>query len=159
MRLLVGTLSVLLCVAACEKAADKRTANRDAARTPTTCGAGDRKLAAPRAVQCAEQFIARNGYTTVHPSDSSFVVRTHIDRMRPMGSILQQRYNTLQPRAVALCPGPPKSGGFGVAFAAVGPDTVLGSVVYMSPTGSDLDLQTDFVVAGARQGQFGCKRL
>ena len=151
-RLARAAFSVLLLAAACGKAADKRPANREGGRTSATCGAGASKIGPQQAVQCAEQFVARNGYTSV-------TLET-IDRGRAIRRVLRDRYNMLQPRAAALCPGPRKSGGYMVAFARVGADTVAGRAVTMSATGSDLQLESaEFGVAGARRGQFGCRPL
>ena len=151
---------MLLFAAACGKAADKRPANREGGRTSATCGAGDSKIGPQQAVQCAEQFVARNGYTRAHAADSASVTLETIDRGRAIRRVLRDRYNTLQPRAAALCPGPRKSGGYMVAFGRVGTDTVAGRAVTMSATGSHLQLESaEFGVVGARRGQFGCRPL
>jgi len=157
-RLFGGTLSLILLAAACGKAADKRPADPQGWRTPTTCGSGEGRIGPQQAVQCAELFIARNGYTTAPAIDSPYMVLASVDRGRPIDRISQDRYNTIQPRAAAVCPGVGHSGGYMIAFARVGGDTASGRAVTMSANGADLHLDdSEFMVAGARRGQFGCR--
>ena len=115
-----GLLVALLVVLALGCAPD----NVDRGSTPEerqACVLPTRSLASARdtAVWCAEQFIARNGYTDVAPlSDTSLIAFESLEWANSIEEMLRHRSNTLQRHAFGICekaPGPHYEG-FVVVF-------------------------------------------
>ncbi len=72
-----------------------------------------------RAARRAEQFVARNGYTDLPPAADTVSWAAELFEL-PWGSLaelMRQRRNTLERRAVAVCPhGPGGRPGYTVVF-------------------------------------------
>lgn len=58
------------------------------------------------AVRCAEEFVARNGYTLVPPAwGSAQLAEEAFETGQPWSQVLARRRGTLKPKAVGVCVG------------------------------------------------------
>ena len=74
------------------------------------------------AVWCAEEFIARNGYTDLPPSvDSGSVAYESLEFSPNVAARLRGPTKSLERRAVGICDGGRNGPGFTVVFRAPGP--------------------------------------
>lgn len=141
--------------------------NADTDPTPearNACVLPSRALASrsDTAVWCAEQFIARNGYTDVAPlSDTSLIAFESLEWANSIEEMFRFRHNTLQRRAFGICEGAPGPHyqGFVVVFRYR--DTTHGARgVTMSKRFHGLRVEhQDFLVAAVDSARFGCRRV
>ena len=129
------------------------------------CALPGQSLASPldTAVWCAEQFIARNGYTDLAPvADTTLIAFESLEWASGIEEMLRHRHNTLQRNALGVCKEPPgirPTTGFVVVFRYR--DTTLGARgVTMSKRFQELRVEhqnfNDDAVDSAR---FGCRRV
>jgi hypothetical protein len=58
------------------------------------------------AIQCAEAFIARNGYTQVEPTTTlELIASESVEDDTALSALLEHRHNQLGPSAIVVCPG------------------------------------------------------
>ena len=120
--------------------------------------------AADTAIWCAEDFIARNGYTDLSPSkDTMWIAFESIEASSSVTTILHERHNTLERRAIGVCeshspPPGPAVGGYIVVFRTR--DASYARWVTMASRYSDLRVQhVDFDLSQLDSAQLGCRHL
>lgn len=114
---------------------------------------------APRhAVACAEDFIARNGYTSAAVADTTQLASESIEYAQSAAELVRLRQGGLQPRAFGVCE---MEGGseFTVVFLyARGSEHENGRAVTMSGGFDRLRVQhRDFILANVRERRHGCR--
>ena len=120
-------------------------------------------LAIDTAIWCAEEFIARNGYTNQPPTADAFIALESIEWDSSITSMVRARHNSLLPRAMGVCssersPGGAPASGYIVAFRAH--DGTHARAVIMSAAYSELRVQhTDFDTTVLDSPRFSCARL
>lgn len=102
----------------------------------------------------------RNGYTNTTPIDSAHLAFESIESAGGVRELLAQRRGTIEGRAAAVCEGDDPNKAFTVVFQfSDSPDTITGRAVTMTRSYSAIRMQhSDFRLAEARQGMFGCRR-
>lgn len=133
-----------LALLACEDRSGSGTVSVSVGTGPFTCTKPiDATLSREVAQQCAEGFVARQGYASAPPLvDSTTIVYEFIEPASTWREALTWRHNTLSPSAVAVCDLHPNW--FQVVFAA--PDAT-------SPHGRAVRVRKDFrIVEIVHQG-------
>ena len=165
-RLSAFTVAGFLATAACDSPPARRVERSVPTTDPRKCAIVPRSLASARdtAVWCAEEFIARNGYTTQPAAaDTAFIALESIEWDSSITSMVHARHNSLAPRAMGVCssersPGGAPPGGYIVAFRAH--DGTYARAVIMSAAYSDLRVQhTDFDTTALDSPRFSCARV
>jgi hypothetical protein len=122
------------------------------------------------AVECAEAFIVRNGYTeTPAVADTTQLAFESLEFARTIAELREKRRGMLESRAYGVCAGPSAWGGFAVVFRyapgafggrlAVDGATV-GRVVTMDTTLAHLRVQhQDVYLAAVEKPNDGCRLL
>jgi hypothetical protein len=89
--------------------------------------------------QCAEEFVARNGYTSAPPtSDSSLWAPESIEFASSWQDLLQRRHNQLLPKAESA--GCDKNG-CAATFRYTGPNRCIWRVVTMAQDGNGMRME------------------
>ena len=163
----LGTLTMagFLATAACDSPPAERVERIVSATDRRKCAIIPRSLASATdtAVWCAEEFIARNGYTTQPAAaDTALIAFESIEADSSIASMLRARHNSLAPQAMGVCssersPGGAPAGGYIVAFRAY--DGTYARAVIMSAAYSNLRVQhTDFDTTALDSPRFSCAR-
>ena len=155
-------LAILLLAVACgPRPVERRTSGAD----PRACDPPPVRLPSPAdtAGFCAEEFIARNGYTDLPPAtDTTLIAFESIEWSASRPELLRERRKTLERHAVGICEPQssrvPPAGQFIVAFRSR--DTAYMRAVTMSARYADLRVQhQDFNASALDSAQYGCRRL
>lgn len=128
---------------------------------PDVCRPPDGLAGQAAAVECAEAFVARNGYTLAPPVDSAELVLEFLECGGSVEELLACRRGTLESWAAVVCDGSAGRQGNTVAFQYAD-QTVSrnGRAVTMSRGFTRLEIgHQDFLLADAMQGAFGCRPL
>jgi hypothetical protein len=117
---------------------------------------GEQPLA--RAVRCAEEFVARNGYTEQEPTvDSDDIAYESLEVAESFTAQVAERLNTLETRAIGVCVGTPRdSAGFTVVFRYRA-DSTSARAVTMSRHCDSLQVEhQDFRLAAVGERESRC---
>jgi hypothetical protein len=112
-----------------------------------------------QAIRCAEEFIARNGYTSKAPTvDSASMAHESIVFAASPAEELRARRNSLEDHAIGVCASAPRdSSGFTVVFRSKGH---LGAAraVTMNAHFQELRVEhQDFRLEVVKNHQYGCE--
>ena len=164
-RLSALTVAGFLATAACDSPPAKRVERSVPTTDHRECAVVPKSLPSSRdtAVWCAEEFIARNGYTTQPAADTALIALESIEWDSSFASLVRARQNSLASRAMGVCssersPGGAPAGGYIVPFRAG--DGTYARAVTMSAAFSDLRVQhIDFDTTALDSARFSCARL
>jgi hypothetical protein len=118
---------------------------------------GEQPLAG--AVRCAEEFVARNGYTDQEPTvDSDDIAYESLEFAESLTAQLEERLNTLETRAIGVCVGTPRdSAGFTVVFRYRADSTTSARAVTVSRRFDSLQVaHQDFRLAAVGERESRC---
>jgi hypothetical protein len=150
-------------VAACNSA-PRSASNRSSATQDSVARCG---LMIPRslppdsiAIQCAEGFIARNGYTDLPVLDTTGISRELIEPGTTATEILGSRRASLGRRAVVFCHDRRETPGFTVGFVSPGDTTLkIGRAVTMDSAFGQVRIEHVAFLPGVAVTMPGCVSL
>ena len=146
---LVAVICATASIAACAGRHAPRTGPMWSAARQCPLKATDDVDSTETAVRCAEEFIARNGYTLTPPVwGTAQLAEETFETGQPWGQILARRRGTLKPKAVGVCTAASDRADMAYTVAFPYSDkrvTALVRIVTMSRTFGDMRVQQQVV--------------